>query len=150
MNTEAKILNKKNLLKIIIPLSILVGFYFSVEFVQSTMQNIFKETILNETAPNGKFDLQIESSSIFDFGTGIIIYTKDNTSKNSKLVELCNFNIHQDMSAIHSDDVNLIWENNTAILSINGEIKKINLIIWMDDKTNKFEYEYKTIFLDNE
>lgn len=141
-------LSKKSLIIIIVTLLILTGFYLGDKFIESKIQDIFKETILSETAPNGNFDLEIESSSFFDFGSGIIVYVKDNTSKDSKLMELCHFNIHQDMTAIHSDHVDLTWDNGVAILSINGEAETLDLTIWREDKTGVFQYKANSDFFD--
>ena len=112
--------------------------------INSALDDIFEETVLIENSPNERIDLEIQSGT-FDFSQGIIIYIKNNTIKNSKLEKLSQFNIHQHMASIGRHNIDLTWDNDTAKLLITGETEKLYINIWIDDKSNKFEYESEYI-----
>lgn len=98
-------------------------------------------TQLLETSPNNRVDIEIKSSSGFDFGTGIIIYVKDNKIKNSDLEELLRYSISKDQEMIYSKDIQLSWFGDMPSLVIHGDKEILYISIWMDYETNKFRYE---------
>lgn len=130
---------------------IMVCFISSNIFLYLVTHVMGKETVLNETSPDKKIDIRIVSK---EFGGGIIVYVKDNTSDAQKLKELLRYDINEDLTSIGSGNIFLKWSYNVAMLQIYGESETLYLDIWMDDKTNEFKYKLnsvkKTNFVDNE
>lgn len=103
-------------------------------------EDISTEIVLKDIAPNKSFDLEIESKV-----NSIIVYTKNNTDDNPNLETLLTYHISQDRTPISNSNIELMWDNNIAMIKIYGEVETLYLNIWIDNKTNNFKYELNPI-----
>ena len=115
-------------------------------FINIASKNInFNETLISENIPGSSERIEVESidSPFAPYGIQI------NIKSDSSTEELIKYPIHQDLRGIVKEDVDFKWEDDVAIISVEGETKIAEFKIKLNRETYSFDYEVNTYLYDN-
>ena len=115
-------------------------------FINIASKNVnFNETLILENIPGSSERIEVESIDSLFAPYGIQINIKSDSSTE----ELIKYPIHQDLRGIVKKDVDFKWEDDVAIISVEGETKIAEFKIKLNRDTSSFDYEVNTYLYDN-
>ncbi len=112
-------------------------------FINIALKNVnFNKTMISENIPGTLYQIEVESTK-FPYGVQINIVSDSSSN------ELIKYPIHQDLGGISKQNIDFKWEDDVAIIKVEGEVEIAEFKIKLNRETHLFDYEVNTYIHDN-